>query len=66
MPRVNFNKKRITFTFEEANKLMSYMEKIGSYGGHRTGKTAFQVMDEFGVLGVFGDLYEIVRRKYEK
>ena len=65
MPLVKFDKQLITFTFDEANKIMSYMEKVGGYGGHKTGKTAFQVMEEFDVLDTFSKLREIVRYEYD-
>ena len=65
MPLVNFNSSTITFSFEEANKIVAYMEKVGAYGGHKTGKTAFQVMEEFDVLEAFTKLREIVRYEYD-
>ena len=65
MPLVKFDKQIINFTFEEANKLASFMEKIAGYGGHKSGKTAFQVMEEFDVLDTFSKLREIVRYEYD-
>jgi len=65
MPRLVLNRE-LTFTFEEADKLMAYMEKVGAYGGARTGKTAFQVMEEFDVLETFSKLREMVKMKYEE
>jgi replicative DNA helicase len=38
MPLVRFDKQELTFSFDEANKLLAYMEKVGAYGGHKTGK----------------------------
>ena len=65
MPRVKFIKQEITFSFEEANKLLAYMEKVGAYGGHKTGKTAFQLMEKFDVLETFAKIREIVRYEYD-
>lgn len=65
MPRVKFTAQEITFSFDEANKLMAYMEKVGAYGGHKSGKTAFQVMEEFEVLETFAKIREIVRMEYD-
>lgn len=66
MPRVNFKRGRVTFSFQEARDIMSYMEKIGAYGGHKTGKTAFDVMREFDVLESFVKLRDLVIEKYQK
>jgi len=65
MPRVNFKTLELTFSFEEANKLMAYMEEVGAYGGHKTGKTAFDIMKEFDVLDTFAKIREIVRMEYD-
>jgi hypothetical protein len=66
MPKVNFKSKIITFSFQEAMDIMSYMEKVGAYGGHKTGRTAFDVMREFGVLEAFVKLRDVVIEKYRK
>jgi hypothetical protein len=63
MPRVLFP---ISFSFEEALALTGYMEKVGAYGGYKTGKTAFDVMEEFNVLETFTKLRELVRRELDK
>jgi hypothetical protein len=65
MPLVRFDEEKITFTFDEANRLVAYMEQIGSYGGSKTGKTAFQVMESYDVLTIFSDLHDIVKAKYD-
>jgi hypothetical protein len=65
MPLVRFDKQELTFSFDEANKLLAYMEKVGAYGGHKTGLTAFDVMQEFDVLELFTKIREIVRAEYD-
>lgn len=65
MPLVKYDKQEITFSFEEANKLIAYMEQVGGYGGHKTGKTAFDIMRDYEVLDTFAKLREIVRVEYD-
>jgi hypothetical protein len=65
MPRLTI-KKEITFSFEEADKLVAFMEQISGYGCYKTGKTPFDVMDNYDVLGIFHKLRYIVWNHYDK
>jgi hypothetical protein len=65
MPRIIINKE-ISFSFKEANNLVPFMEQIADYIGHKTGKTAYQVMDDYDVLNIFHKLRHIVWNKYDK
>ena len=65
MPKVKFDPREITFSFEEAKGLLAYMEQVGAYGGHKTGKTAYDIMKEFNVLDTFQKIREIVFLEYD-